>query len=138
MKKYLEDFHRMKLFRLEDVVQIVGNKKSAKDLLRNYKKQQLICQIRRDLYTVTDLATKQAIATKFEIGSNITPLSLCIASFSFRISWIGSPAIFYPLHFLCTKIYSIRFRRHSLFLLQIDKRKRGLYTANEFAGACNR
>src|SRR5690606_35017214 len=67
------DFHRMKLFRLEDVVQIVGNKKSAKDLLRNYKKQQLICQIRRDLYTVTDLATKQAIATKFEIGSNITP-----------------------------------------------------------------
>jgi predicted transcriptional regulator of viral defense system len=73
MKKYLEDFHRMKLFRLKDVVQIVGNEKSAKDLLRNYKKQQLICQIRRDLYTVTDLATKQAVATKFEIGSNITP-----------------------------------------------------------------
>jgi predicted transcriptional regulator of viral defense system len=73
MKKYLEDFHRMKLFRLKDVVQIVGNEKSAKDLLRNYKKQQLICQIRRDLYTVTDLATKQVVATKFEIGSNITP-----------------------------------------------------------------
>jgi len=54
MKKYLEDFHRMKLFRLRDVVQIVGNERSAKDLLRNYKKQQLICQIRRDLYTVTD------------------------------------------------------------------------------------
>ncbi len=67
MKKYLEDFHRMKLFRLEDVVQIVGNKKSAKDLLRNYKKQQLICQIRRDLYTVTDLATKQAVATKWKL-----------------------------------------------------------------------
>jgi predicted transcriptional regulator of viral defense system len=73
MKKYLEDFHRMKLFRLKDVVQIVGNEKSAKDLLHNYKKQQLIYRIRRNLYTITDLATKQAIATKFEIGSNITP-----------------------------------------------------------------
>ena len=72
MKKYLEDFHKMKLFSLQDAVQIVGNEKSAKDLLRNYKKQQLICPVRRNLYTVTDLATKQAIATKFEIGSNIT------------------------------------------------------------------
>ena len=72
MKKYLEDFHKMKLFSLQDAVQIVGTEKSAKDLLRNYKKQQLICPVRRNLYTVTDLATKQAIATKFEIGSNIT------------------------------------------------------------------
>ena len=54
----------MKLFRLKDVVQIVGNEKSAKDLLQNYKKQQLIYRIRRNLYTITDLATKQAIATK--------------------------------------------------------------------------
>jgi len=75
MKKYLEEFHRMKLFRLQDAVKIIGNEKSAKDLLRNYKKQQLICQIRRNLYSVTDLATKQTIATKFEIGSNITPSS---------------------------------------------------------------
>jgi predicted transcriptional regulator of viral defense system len=78
MKKYLQDFHRMKLFRFQDAVQIIGNEKSAKDLLRNYRKQQLICQIRRDLYTVTDLATKQAIATKFEIGSYITP-SACLS-----------------------------------------------------------
>ena len=75
MKQYLEDFHKMKLFRLQDAVKIIGNEKSAKDLLRNYKKQQLICQIRRNFYTVTDLATKQAIPTKFEIGSNITPSS---------------------------------------------------------------
>lgn len=78
MKKYLEDFHKMKLFRLQDAVQIVGNEKSAKDLLRNYRKQQLICQIRRNLYTVTDLARKQALSTKFEIGSNITP-SACLS-----------------------------------------------------------
>ena len=109
MKKYLEDFHRMKLFRLEDVVQIVGNKKSAKDLLRNYKKQQLICQIRRDLYTVTDLATKQAIATKFEIGSNITPSAYVshhsaleyhgLAHQQFFILYISSAQKFTPFDF---------------------------------------
>jgi len=109
MKKYLEDFHRMKLFRLEDVVQIVGNKKSTKDLLRNYKKQQLICQIRRDLYTVTDLATKQAIATKFEIGSNITPSAYVshhsaleyhgLAHQQFFILYISSAQKFTPFDF---------------------------------------
>ena len=87
MKKYLEDFHKMKLFRLQDAVQIVGNEKSAKDLLRNYRKQQLICQIRRNLYTVTDLA------------------------------WIGSSTIFRYLRLFFSKIYSIRFRRHPLSLL---------------------
>ncbi len=45
MKQYLEDFHKMKLFRLQDAVKIIGNEKSAKDLLRNYKKQQLMGDI---------------------------------------------------------------------------------------------
>lgn len=75
MKKYLEQFHNLKLFHLKDIVAIVGNERAAKELLRNYRKQNLICQIRRDLYTVTDLATKVYNATKFEIGSCITPTS---------------------------------------------------------------
>lgn len=109
MKKYLEDFHRMKLFRLKDVVQIVGNEKSAKDLLQNYKKQQLICRIRRDLYTITDLAMKQAIATKFEIGSNITPSAYIsyhsaleyhgLAHQQFYILYISSAQKFTPFDF---------------------------------------
>ena len=109
MKKYLQDFHRMKLFRFQDAVQIIGNEKSAKDLLRNYRKQQLICQIRRDLYTVTDLATKQAIATKFEIGSYITP-SACLSYHSaleyhglahqqFFVIYVSSSQKFTPFDF---------------------------------------
>jgi predicted transcriptional regulator of viral defense system len=109
MKKYLEEFHRMKLFRLQDAVKIIGNEKSAKDLLRNYKKQQLICQIRRNLYTVTDLATKQAIATKFEIGSNVTPSSYIsyhsaleyhgLAHQQFFVFYISSSQKFTPFDF---------------------------------------
>jgi len=114
MKKYLQDFHRMKLFRFQDAVQIIGNEKSAKDLLRNYRKQQLICQIRRDLYTVTDLATKQAIATKFEIGSYITP-SACLSYHSaLEYHWVGSSVNFRYLRLFFSKIYAIRFRRHPL------------------------
>ena len=75
MKSYIEEFHNRKLFRFEDIVDLIGNKNTAKDLLYNYKKQKLICPIRRNLYTAADLATKECIATKFEIGSNITPFS---------------------------------------------------------------
>ena len=75
MKSYIEEFHNRKLFRFEDVIDLVGNENSAKDLLYNYKKQKLICPVRRNMYVATDLATKECVATKFEIGSNITPTS---------------------------------------------------------------
>ncbi len=75
MKSYIEEFHNRKLFRFKDIVNLIGNENTAKDLLFNYKKQKLICQIRRDLYAVTDIATKECIPTKYEIGSNITSSS---------------------------------------------------------------
>jgi len=73
--KYLEELHQLKIFQLKDVEQLVGNLNSAKDLLQNYKRQKLISQIRRDLYVVTDLATKISQASKFEIAGKITPTS---------------------------------------------------------------
>lgn len=73
MKYYTEEFHNRKLFRFEDIVALIGNENTAKDLLYNYKKQKLICMIRRNLYAATDLATKKCVAAKFEIGSNISP-----------------------------------------------------------------
>ncbi len=75
MKKYLEELHKLKLFRLKDIVVLSGNESSAKDLLQNYKKQKLVCHIRRDFYSVTDLASKIHTANKFEIASQITDSS---------------------------------------------------------------
>ncbi len=75
MKQYLEELHKLRIFRLKDVETFVGNVNSAKDLLQNYKKQRLICQVRRDLYVVTDLASKVSLANKFEIAGKITPTS---------------------------------------------------------------
>jgi len=73
MKKYLEEFHRLGIFRKKDVLSFIKDDNAAKELLRRYKKMGLISQIRRDLYSVNDLANKAALATKYEIAGRITP-----------------------------------------------------------------
>lgn len=72
MAKYLSELHTKKLFNLEDITSLTDNINTGKDLLLNYKKQNLIVQIRRNLYSATDLATKATVANKFEIGSHIS------------------------------------------------------------------
>jgi predicted transcriptional regulator of viral defense system len=97
MKTYIEEFHNRKLFCFEDAVNLIGNDNSAKDLLYNYKKQKLICSVRRNLYVATDLATKKSIATKFEIGSNITPTSYI--SYHTALEYHGiAHQVFYDLY----------------------------------------
>ena len=76
--KYLEDLHRIKIFHKKEAVALIKDENAAKEILRRYKKQGYISQVRRDLYVVNDLANKASLVSKFEIASNITPSS-CIA-----------------------------------------------------------
>jgi predicted transcriptional regulator of viral defense system len=76
--KYLEALHRLRVFHKKEAVTLIGDEHVAKEILRRYKKQGLIAQVRRDLYVVTDLATKAGLAGKFEIAGQITPSS-CLA-----------------------------------------------------------
>ena len=71
MSKYIEEFHKLKIFHKKDIVVLTGDENAAKELLRRYKQQRLISQVRRDLYVVTDLATKTSSASKYEIASQI-------------------------------------------------------------------
>ncbi|MDR2841315.1 MAG: hypothetical protein LBV75_08695 [Paludibacter sp.] len=71
MTNYLENIYRLKIVQKSDIVSLVGNENAAKELLRRFKKQGLLAQIKRDMYVANDLATKTAIASKFEIGSQI-------------------------------------------------------------------
>jgi predicted transcriptional regulator of viral defense system len=73
--KYIEELHRLKIFHKKDVTAFIGDENAAKEILRRYRKQGLISQVRRDLYVATDLATKTSLASKFEIAGNITPSS---------------------------------------------------------------
>lgn len=52
---------------------LTNDDNAAKELLRRYKQLGLISQIRRNLYSVNDLANKATLAAKFEIASQITP-----------------------------------------------------------------
>ncbi len=65
--------HQKLLFTPEDIARELGNPRSAATLLWRYQKQGYITQVRRGLYCVTNMATKQPEANKFQIASTITP-----------------------------------------------------------------
>jgi len=75
MHQYIEQLHSLKLFELKDVIYLTGKERAGKELLRTYSNKNLVVQIRRNLYSVTDLASKGTVANKFEIGSRISPTS---------------------------------------------------------------
>jgi len=95
--KYIEELHRLKIFHKKDVVALTSDENAAKEILRRYKKQGLISQVRRDLYVVTDLANKVSLATKFEIAGHITPSSYL--SYHAALEYHGlAHQIFYKLY----------------------------------------
>lgn len=67
--------HQKLLFTPADLEQELGNKRSVKTLLMRYQRQGYISKIRRGLYCVTNVATKQPETNKFQIASAITPTS---------------------------------------------------------------
>lgn len=95
--KYIEALHGLKIFHKKDVVALTKEENSAKEILRRYKKQGLVSQVRRDLYVATDLASKMSLASKFEIASHITPSSYL--SYHAALEYHGiAHQIFYELY----------------------------------------
>ena len=78
MKDYMRKLHGIKLFTLKDVSAITGNENTAQSLLASGTSDATICHIRTNLYGVTDLATGQCAANKYEIASNISETA-CVA-----------------------------------------------------------
>jgi predicted transcriptional regulator of viral defense system len=97
MKKYLEKLHQLRIFHKKDVLSLTKDDNASKELLRRYKKMGLISQIRRDLYSVNDLANRAALATKFEIASQITPSAYL--SYHAALEYHGlASQVFYELY----------------------------------------
>lgn len=95
--KYIEDLHKLRIFQKKDVVTIIKDENAAKEILRRYKKQGLISQIRRNLYVATDLASKISIASRFEIASHITSSSYI--SYHAALEYHGiAHQVFFELH----------------------------------------
>lgn len=73
--KYLEQLLALKVFRFEDAERLTGNVSTAKGLLQSYKSKGYIKRLRHNLYAAIDLASKNIVASRYEIGSNITNTS---------------------------------------------------------------
>jgi len=103
--KYLEELHRLKIFHKKEVVELTNDENVAKEILRRYKKQGLISQVRRDLYAATDLASKVSLASKFEIAGNITSSS-CLA-YHAALEYHGlAHQVFYELYISSKEIFN--------------------------------
>ena len=70
--KYISELIALGCFSRQDVVALTGSEHSAHSLLYNYVKAGYIQRIRRDLYAAISLETKQPIANRYLIASNIT------------------------------------------------------------------
>ena len=70
--KYYEKLLNMGIFTFADIINLTGNKDTANSLVREYQKKRYIIRIKRNLYSAINLETKETVANKFEIGSNIT------------------------------------------------------------------
>jgi len=69
--KYYESLFEMRIFSFEDLICLTGNEETASSLVREYQRKMYIMRIKRNLYTAIDIGTKEPVAGKFEIGSNI-------------------------------------------------------------------
>lgn len=73
MTGFLDKFHELKIFTLDDATRIIKSKTYAMTILRGYIDESLIVKIRRNLYGVTNLATKHIEANRYEVASALTP-----------------------------------------------------------------
>ena len=103
--KYLEELHRLKILHKREVVALTKDENAAKEILRRYKKQGLISQVRRDLYVATDLANKVSLASKFEIAGHITPSSYL--SYHAALEYHGlANQVFYELYISSGEVFN--------------------------------
>ena len=69
--KYIDKLIELSCFTRRDVVALVGNEHAAHSLIYEYINKGYIQRIRHNLYTTISLETKQPIANRFMIASNI-------------------------------------------------------------------
>ncbi|GAB1433130.1 hypothetical protein MASR2M29_17550 [Spirochaetota bacterium] len=95
--KYLDKLIELGCFSRQDIVALTGNEHAAHSLLYDYTNAGYIERIRRDFYTAISLETKQPIANKFMIATNIAK-EACV-SFHSAFEFYGyANQVFYEVY----------------------------------------
>lgn len=79
--KHYEKLIELGCFTRSQLAQLLGNDASAGSMIQEYVRKGLIERIRRDLYAVISLETKQPIPSRYQIGSKLFP-DACISHHS--------------------------------------------------------
>lgn len=95
--KYPDKLIEMGCFSRRDVVALTGNEHAAHSLLHDYIKAGHIDRIRRNLYTAISLESKQPVANRFMIATNIAE-DACV-SFHSAFEYYGyANQVFYEVY----------------------------------------
>jgi len=71
--KYYEKMLELGCLNKSKVMELTGSEAAAKSLLYDYQKKGYIEKIKRDLYAVISLETKQPVLSRYQIGSRLFP-----------------------------------------------------------------
>ena len=103
--KYLDKLIEMGCFSRRDVVMLIGNEHAAHSLLYDYVKAGYIERIRRDLYTSISLETKQPVANRFIIATNIAE-DACVSLHSAFEYYGYANQVFYEIYVTTDKRFT--------------------------------
>lgn len=79
--KYYENLLELGCFDRQALVKLTGSAAAATDLIYDYQKKGYIERVRRDLYAVISLETKQPLLNRYQIASSIFP-DACVSHHS--------------------------------------------------------
>ena len=94
--KHYDKLLELGCFSRGDIATMLGNDETAGSMLREYQKKGYIERVRRDLYTVISLETKQPVLSRYQIGCRI--FKDCILSHHSAFEYYGyANQVFYCL-----------------------------------------
>lgn len=79
--KHYEKLLEKGCFNREELAELVGTPAAAKSVIYEYQKKGLIERVKRDLYVVISMETKQPVLSRYRIGSSLFP-DACISHHS--------------------------------------------------------
>ncbi len=99
------ELSKMNTFTLNDVCNLVGNKKTASSLLLRLSKKGLVKKIRNNLYTCINVADGQVIASKYHIACAINETAYITHHSAFEYMGITNQ-VFYEIYVASLKRFA--------------------------------
>ncbi len=118
--KYYEKLLEMGCFSRADLIELTGSPAAAIDLVYDYQKRGYIERVKRDLYVVISLETKQPLLSRYQIGSCLFS-DACISHHSAFEVYGYSNQVFYECY-VATKSRFTDFDYNGVVYHRVEKK----------------